>query len=196
MLTSCLGLKLPLGFCSCLPFDVSSRCKWRCIYMRCVCVHCICMSLRVYIHMYISSMTVYIYDAFADAFILQTLSEGVSPNWRSIFAWAFLQTSFPARLRQNTGYHCASIKSECLSNIARSISLHYCAFALCQSIGEVVHNLLFFCKIWKKKKKYKKTPFLLVWFCNQKSVSLNFAKHTGSLAKYYWGLIQRNILHD
>lgn len=35
VLTSCLRLKLPfkgLRFCSCLPFDVSSHCKRRCIY--------------------------------------------------------------------------------------------------------------------------------------------------------------------
>ena len=76
VLISFVRLKLPLkgfSFCSCLPFNVSSHWKRRCIYSRCVCVHCVGMSLHVYLY----SVNVYVYNVFADASILQPLSEGV-----------------------------------------------------------------------------------------------------------------------
>lgn len=59
---------------------------------------------------------------------IAAVSKGiVSPNWRSIFAWAFLQTTFLPWSRRYTGCPCTSVKSECLSyfSTARSASLHY-----------------------------------------------------------------------
>lgn len=109
------------------------------VYLHKMCTLCRYVSACLY---NVYSVIVCVYNIFVEASILQPLSEGiVSPNWRSIFAWAFLQTTFLPWSRQNTGCHCTSVKSECLSYCSLALpdlSL-YTTFTLCQSRG-IAHN--------------------------------------------------------
>lgn len=84
----------------------------------------------------------------------------VSPNWRSIFIWAFLQTTSLAWSRQNTDFHCTPIKSECLSCFSLALPdlhLHATVHLYCAKAKE--RSLIACCIV-----QYILNTLLCVWF--------------------------------
>lgn len=176
-----------------------SSCIWcqfsqeeKCIYKRTVSVHCVGISACLCIYSGMFMWTVFLlmpsYCLWARA--------SVSPNCRSIFIWAFLQTTSLAWLRQNTDFHCTPIKSECLSCFSLVLHLHptvhlYCAKAKERSlpvccIVKYTPNT-FLCLFSRRCQKF------VPWTFQRMTQETDFGHWSWTLAMHH--LTQVNELH-